>query len=208
MWEFVDQIVFINLERRKDRLEHMNEVCKVFPPEKVQRFNAIETPGFGSIGCGRSHVAVLELAIQNNWKNVLILEDDATWNKYEEGYAKLEQLAKKDYDVILLGAILTDDSYYRPSHYDTETSRVYNAQTCTAYLVHQNMYAKLRDVFTEAIDNLEVARQHWIYAIDQYWKTLQSEHYFYMVMPCMMYQYDNYSDNTNTYVTYSTSFIV
>lgn len=29
MWEFLDKVVFINLERRKDRLEHMNTVCYV-----------------------------------------------------------------------------------------------------------------------------------------------------------------------------------
>jgi GR25 family glycosyltransferase involved in LPS biosynthesis len=203
MWEFIDKIVFINLESRKDRLEHMQLVCNKFPSEKVIRFNAIETKGCGLIGCGKSHVGVVEMAIENNWKNVLILEDDVEWNKFEEGYEKLEKLVERDYDVILLGGIIKGDNSY-----DKETSRVNCVQTMSSYLVNSKFYTKLLNNLKEGITKLEIAREHWLYGCDQYWKHLQPHHNFYIIVPNLMYQRNEYSDNAETYVDYTNEFIL
>lgn len=202
MWEFLDKIVFINLEKRKDRLEKITEVCKVFPTEKVVRFNAIENPGFGILGCGKSHADVLKMAIDNGWKNILILEDDATWNKFEEGYEKLCELVKTDYDVITLGSGIN-----HISDYNSDSSRVTNAHAMTAYIVHSKFYTTLLNNLNEGIHKLQSTGEHWNYACDMYWKILQPYYNFYMIMPVMMYQYANYSDNSLAYMDYASGFI-
>lgn len=189
MWEFVDKIVFINLEKRKDRLEKITEVCKRFPTEKVVRFNAIETPGFGILGCGKSHAAVLKMAIENGWNNVLILEDDVVWNNFEEGYKKLEEIIKNNYDVIMLGGVLGDGG-----DYNTETKRVINVQTAGSYIVHSKFYHTLLQNYIDGGSKLEATGKHWIYANDQYWKCLQTSYNFYMVVPNLMYQAPCYSN--------------
>lgn len=201
MWEFIDKVVFINLEKRKDRLDDIIEVCKVFPPEKVVRFNAIENKECGLIGCGKSHAQVIQMAIDNKWKNVLVLEDDTTWNKYDTGYTNLEELVKKDYDVIIIGGCLDENGIF-----DTNTNRVVNVQTTTAYIVHEKFYNTLLDNFNTGVTLLEQTGIHWLYAIDQYWKQLQREHIFLMIVPNMMYQSDGFSDNSRTYVYYKDSF--
>ena len=43
------------------------------------------------------------MAIQNNWENVLIVEDDMVWKNFNKGYNTLQNLVNKPYDVILLG---------------------------------------------------------------------------------------------------------
>ena len=204
MWEFLDKVVFINLEKRKDRLEHMNEVCKVFPPEKVVRFNAIEYPPKGIIGCAKSHAGVLEMAIENKWKNVLVLEDDATWNKFEQGYARLEELVKNDYDVIMLGGNIRDNN----GQYDPITHKVYDVQSAHAYLVNEKFYEVLLNNLREGIRGYEATGFDWIYPNDQYWKRVQRQYNWYMIVPNLMYQTPSHSDTGNCYMDVTNVFIL
>jgi hypothetical protein len=72
----VEHIFYINLEHRKDRrdqIEHELEIMSL--KQNSERFEAIhKKPGI--VGCGYSHLAVLKLAKERNYENVLILEDD------------------------------------------------------------------------------------------------------------------------------------
>jgi glycosyl transferase family 25 len=197
MWEFVDKVVYINLEKRKDRNAHMIEMTKTFG-DKVMRFNAIEdNPGY--LGCSQSHIAVLEMAIQNNWRNVLILEDDCQWNRFKINYQKLEFLAKSYlYDVILLGGSTV---FKHPN------DRLISAQTTTAYLVNNHYYKPLLENYREGFQLLKSTNQHALYALDQYWKNLQSKDVWYVISdPCMVYQIPDYSDIENHFVDYRSAF--
>ena len=67
----IEHVVYINLDHRTDRRQHMEKEVSIFPSERVTRFSAIKHD-YGAIGCTRSHIAVLEMAISSDWKNVLI----------------------------------------------------------------------------------------------------------------------------------------
>ena len=145
MWEFIDKIVYINLDKRPEKNEHMKKFTSIFPTEKIVRFAAIEwNPG--SVGCTKSHIEVMKLAIDNKWKNVLILEDDVVWNRFETGYALLEKLAGQEYDVIHLG----------PSDplYDVNTLRLFRGSCTSSYLVNGSYIQKLLSNFQEGLDLL------------------------------------------------------
>jgi len=197
MWEFVDKVIYINLAHRTDRDAHMKQMTTVFG-NKVIRFEGIrDTPG--CIGCAKSHIAVLELAIKENWKNVLILEDDAEWNRYEMNYKKLESIASRPYDVILLGGVAVDKDSF---------DRVYSSQTATSYLVQNNYYQTLLSNFKQALAGL-YSGNYRLYAIDQYWKQLQQTDVWYIISdPCMIYQKPDYSDIEHKYVDYRDAFYV
>ena len=142
MFKFIDKVVYINLEHRTDRKEQIeSELHKYFPSEKIQRFNAIKHQ-HGGIGCTQSHIAILEMAIKENWNNVLIVEDDAIWSKFDQGYAKLQELIKKPYDVITLGTVYAK---YTPEF------KLLSGQTTTAYVVQQHYYSVLLQNFKEGL---------------------------------------------------------
>lgn len=197
MWEFIEKVVYINLAKRSDRNEHMKEMTKIFG-DKVIRFEAIEeTPGY--LGCARSHIGVLELAIQENWKNVLVLEDDAEWNCIEKSYKKLEALSTRTYDVILLGGVAV--------HKNT-VDKVYSSQTATSYLIQNHYYTTLLSNFKEAYTGL-LEEGYGKFAIDQHWKKLQKQDTWYILSePCMIYQRPDYSDIEQTHVDYRSAFQV
>jgi glycosyl transferase family 25 len=72
MWEFIDKIIYINLDDREDRRLVMKSFFERgnIPLEMVVRFPAIKRSR-GALGCAESHMEVLKLANKENWKNIL-----------------------------------------------------------------------------------------------------------------------------------------
>ena len=197
MWEFIDKIVYINLDKRSDRDEHMKQIISVFPSEKVSRFSAIEAIP-GSVGCTKSHIAVMKMAIENNWKNILILEDDVIWNRFDEGYKQLEKLASQEYDVIHLGTSLPK--------YDINTLQLYSGNTTSSYLVNGSYLHKLLLNFEEGLELLLETNECDNYACDKYWQKLMSTDNWYACIPCLMHQKEYYSDIDLVIKTHQTTY--
>jgi glycosyl transferase family 25 len=189
----IDKIVYINLDNRLDRREQIEEELQVFSPDKVQRFSAIKHDN-GAIGCTMSHIAVLEMAIREGWKNVLIVEDDMAWKNYDNGVEILNKLVKSKYDVIMLGGYSIN--------YNTETHKLISAQTTTSYIVNEHYYGKLLNNFKEGLIKFQISKVAKEHAIDQYWKTLQVKDNWYIVELCI--QRPSYSDIERKNVDYQT----
>jgi GR25 family glycosyltransferase involved in LPS biosynthesis len=208
-FDFVDKIIFINLKQSTDRLKHMKEVLKFIPDRKIVRLEAIKHK-HGHLGCCKSHIACLNMAIVNKWKNVLILEDDAKWHKYNESVKVFRQIYEnnKNFDVIKLGTV--------GGQFDEKTYRLYHGQTATAYLVNNHYFKKLRDLFlvsedklTEAIDKdpYERYKVENEYAVDQVWKRYQKTDNWYVVNPALVIQKTGSSViNGGVYVDYTSYF--
>ena len=183
MFEFVDKIVYINLEHRTDRKAQIEGVLKDVS-DKVIRFNAIKE-SHGGIGCTKSHIAVLEMAIREGWKNYLVVEDDAIWSNFEAGYQQLEQFIRDPYDVIVLGSVFARVN---------QQHRIFSCQTTTAYIVNSFYYEDLLRNFKEGLDGFIQTGNYSLYAIDQYWKRIQPTGVWYAVIPSLLIQRAGYSD--------------
>lgn len=198
MWEFIDKIVYINLDHRQDRRDIMTKFFEKgqIPLEKVQRFSAIKQKE-GDLGCTMSHTAVLELAKRNGWKNVLILEDDLEWLNFEEGYKQLEDLVSKpDWNVIML------TGWYK----DFKFPRIYSAANTGAYLVNSNYY----DILLSNRRNAIRCKTSWVkfttsapwkWNTDVGWCNLMRRDVWYGIYPCICCQTNTYSDISK--VTYN-----
>lgn len=210
-WDFVDKIIYINLEDRTDRRQEIEQELKNanVPAHKILRLNAIrDSPGH--VGCSKSHILALEMAMKNGWKNVLILEDDAMWNKFEKGYERLRQLVHQhpDFDVITLGNV--------GATFDNDTGRLWNAQTATAYLVNSPYYSTLHSNFEDGLKNLIITKTmktneerfpyEQKYCVDQYWKILQKKDKWYIVNPALMIQRPSNSSIVGGIVDYTSHF--
>jgi len=193
MWNFIDKVVYINLDHRTDRDEHMKQMTQTFG-DKVSRFSGIKLQ-HGAIGCTLSHISVLRMAIQNNWNNVLVMEDDAEWNNFAQGYVTLKKLACNPYDVIMLGGSFA--SYY------PETLRLHRALTTTAYLVNKHYMPTLLRNFEEGLSKFLLhPSEPELYAIDMYNNCLQQADNWYIVQPALVYQKPTFSDVENRFVDY------
>jgi glycosyl transferase family 25 len=191
MWDFIDKIVYINLDSRQDRRDIMKTFFEKggIPMEKVIRFPAIKKMR-GALGCLESHTEALKMAKQNSWKNVLILEDDLEWLDLQEGYKKLEQLTQMpDWDVIMLVGW----------YWKYDFPRVYNANNAGAYLVNSSYYNTLLKNRQTSLYNMKQAFgfhfNSTLNDADTSWKVLQKKDKWYGLEPCICRQVDGFSDH-------------
>ena len=217
MWEFIDKLVYINLDHREDRRQIMQKLFDdaQIPPEKVQRFPAIKND-VGIIGCAMGHISILKKAKEQKWKNVLIMEDDLCWVNFEENYKKLEDLVSKPFDVCMLGGL----------YLEFEDPKIKAAFCTNAYIVSARYYDTLLDNFEHGLKMKlqkprlvgpmfsserkrqrynELVNQDNRYNVDVYWFKLQMKDNWIGVIEPMIKQVDGYSDIYNTVLNRSTT---
>lgn len=191
MWEFIDKIVYINLDDRQDRRNIMSSFFKKgqIPEDKIIRFSAIKK-NKSEPSILESHTRVLRMAKEANWKSVLILEDDLQWINLETEYSKLEELTKQPWDVILLCG------WYQEYNFP----RIFKSLNAGAYLVNRNYYDKflanrenaLKNIYKTGIQKI-IDRQS--YATDVSWNSLMKQDTWFALYPCICSQVDGESNN-------------
>ena len=196
----IDKIIYINLLKRVDRREEIEKELNTFGLD-YERFQAIETPGFGILGCGLSHLSVLKLAKERQYKNILILEDDFTFIVTKEEFEKQLTMffsSNIDYNVCMLSYNLKEKE---ETKYDFLWKMIY-AQTASGYIVNSNYYDKLIDLYEWAMPLLEQTKAHWIYANDVVWKKYQLNDNWYCFKTRIGKQRPSWSDNADCFVYY------
>jgi len=182
MWEFVDKVVFINLDSREDRRIHMATFFSEgkIPDEKILRFPAIKDR-CGPIGALRSHQGVIQMAKDNSWKRVLVLEDDVKWNNFEKNYSDLcDLISTANCDVCMVGGCFAEPellpkvrgciggyAYIVNLHY--YDALLNNMAEC---LAKRYDYANTKLSFVRNILYDKKLKENW-YAFDVYWIKLQ-----------------------------------
>jgi hypothetical protein len=188
----ITNVLFINLDSRTDRRKHFeSQFLEIgFHP---QRFAAIQNAR-GFIGCTMSHIACMEMAIQNKWDHVLVCEDDATIINPGQLVNQVNHFFQRfndSWDVLLLAG-----NNYQPFRQESPGAvRVANCQTTTAYLVRRPYFETLLANFKEGLRKLK--------AIDQHWKLLQRKNRWYLIVPISMIQRSDFSNVSNRHVDYT-----
>lgn len=194
--------LFINLDSRVDRLQHVLEEFDKMDIQ-VERVSAIKNKQ-GAIGCTMSHIKCLQIAKERDYEYVFICEDDITFldpNKLKENLKLFHEHIHESlkWDVLIIGG--NNVPPYQPL---TEyCARVFSCQTTTGYIVRKHFYDKLIENFKESATNLMKnpgnARE---FALDMYWKRLQKQYIWLMITPPTVTQYESYSDIEQKNVNY------
>lgn len=200
--EHIPKIYYINLEKRKDRLEQIHEeLTKMDIFQYSERFNAIPTPQFGILGCTKSHCAVMKMALENKYKNILIFEDDFTFLVDKPVfYQELNQIfdANVDFDVVMFAYNIKSDE---PCEYPFLT-RVKDASTASCYLIRGEYLKHIIELYETAIVQLETTRMHWLFANDAVWKVLMEKDRWFATKTRIGYQRPSFSDNSNEFMNH------
>jgi glycosyl transferase family 25 len=198
--ELLKHTLFINLEHRKDRLEHVQSEFKKMGID-AERINAVKMNN-GAVGCTMSHIKCLELAKQRDYEYVFICEDDITFRNPELFKRNLQKFYENDdinWDLLIIGG-----NNVPPFQQVTEyCARVFYCQTTTGYVVKKHYYDTLLKNFRESANGLmREPNNPSTYALDMYWKRLQLQDFWYMITPPTVTQYESYSDIENRNVNY------
>jgi GR25 family glycosyltransferase involved in LPS biosynthesis len=187
----IQNTFYINLLSRPDRKQHVEEQLKIIGL-KSERFNAIKLPN-GALGCSMSHLKCLEIAKENKWSHVLIVEDDIKFLDHELFKTQMNTFLAKhnDWDVVIIGG----NNMPPYENIDDTCVRVFTCQTTTGYLVNGHYFDTLIENFRSGIKKLlENPSQHIMYAIDKYWFQLQKKDKWYLIIPLTVTQREDYSD--------------
>ena len=184
MNKFIKKVIYINLEERKDRKKKCLDILdNLFDNDQIVRLDAIKHDK-GYIGCAMSHLKCLEIAIENNWENVLIVEDDIFYTKKSKHI--LINLIKKPFDVIILGGTII---YYNPFNYN-----LYRCNSGTAYIVSNHYYKTLKSFWENNLNNLIKTNNQIKYSLDISWHQLQYKDNWKIVYPPVFVQKMGKSD--------------
>jgi len=198
MSHFIDKIFYINLDRRTDRLEEIQEELQKLDLT-AERFRAIQHEE-GLVGCGYSHLHIMKIAKERGYKNVLILEDDFSFKVSKDEFENLlEQFFTKvqdNYDVCMFsyGEEITETNNDLPF-----LVNIKSACDASAYIINGSYLDKLIELYEVNIPLLEQTRMHWVYANDQVWKRLQAKDKWFGFAPRLGSQRPGYSDNRGRY---------
>jgi len=189
--ENINHAFYINLESRLDRKQHVEQELSNIGI-KAARFNAIKLQN-GAIGCSMSHLKCLEIAKQNNWDHIMIVEDDILFLNPELFKNQLNKFLKNhnNFDVVLIAG----NNMPPYQKIDDSCVKVCRCQTTTGYIVQRHYYDTLIANIREGVTNLmKTPGLHVQYAIDKYWFKLQENDNWYLITPLTVTQREDYSD--------------
>jgi GR25 family glycosyltransferase involved in LPS biosynthesis len=187
--------LYINLESRKDRREHIEQELKSIGIHGL-RFNAVKLQN-GRIGCSMSHLKCLQIAKKNNWPYVMICEDDLLFLDKEKAVKHMNDFFKLHYgDNDIWNVMLIAGNNVPPyKKIDNTCIRVSHCQTTTGYIVKNTYYDTLIDNIKTGIEKLmKNPTNAFSYAIDKYWIQLQKRDVWYLLAPIIAIQREDYSD--------------
>lgn len=194
-----DGILYINLSKRIDRKKAiLNELKRVgVKAEKIYRIEGELDELNGSRGCVKSHRNALAFALEKNWKNVLILEDDCMFiaDSLEiDAYVQNFFLHfKKNWDVLFLG---THPKFTQKTEHE-DYLRVQYSMRAHAYAVNDHYLEKLKDHYDSTYESLKndlffTSSLHK--ALDRRWVDLQLVDRWYVGKNRIAFQRESYSD--------------
>ena len=170
-WASIDKVIYINLDKRKDRNKHiLNELNEIGVPEdKFEKLSAIEHQK-GYIGCSLSHIKCLKLAIERNYNNVMIIEDDIVFK--DKAYFKLisDKIIEQKFDVFLLGVNIK-----KYKTYNSDFIQILKGLTTTGYIVKNHYFNILLENYEKGLEMLIKTDSTGDYAVDTFTHNLQSK---------------------------------
>lgn len=113
-FHFFDAIYCINLDRETGRwLNVMAQFDELGIGSRAHRFSAIETPHNHHIGCALSHRHIIQTASNQQFNNVLVLEDDVIFdaNTLTHFEKSLTEIKNIDWDILYLGGHCWGNQY-------------------------------------------------------------------------------------------------
>ena len=202
--EYFDKIYCINLDKRIDRWKNCEEQFNKFNIS-VQRISAIDghpshikvnSPVFktraGLVGCGLSHIKIFEDAKKENFKQILILEDDIMFiDNFNEKFSNIINQIPDNWDMIYLSGnndakrnilIKISDNIYK-TNYTLSTH---------SYAIKSYMY----DILTNVINK-------WNRPLDRsFAEEIHPIFNCYVIKPYLCWQKEGYSDIMKKYTDY------
>lgn len=199
-FERIERLYVINLERRKDRREHMRTVLDQWciPPEKVTLVKAVDNVTKPFQGCTESHLKALHHASEiESKKPFLILEDDVQLrdpHKLFGFHTQMEKIMSQqhEWDVFQLASNIIKAQEIEDQK---PFIKIETALTTAAYLVSNEYLEKLIESYKTSLKEER--------PLDLDYQFLQKRDRWWSSKPTLLVQQPGYSDIEKKMIDYS-----
>ena len=221
----IDKVYIINLEHRTDRKDKViselqrvgitnYEIFKAIQPNEIdiykwnsQFLNPVpqwfkNTGGdelkykIGALGCMLSHIQIINKCIENNYTNVLILEDDTEFtDSYRTNFQDIMNNFKSQIEHLSFGLLYLAGNH-NISKLEKKTNNIFKIDgtyTTGSYIINKT-------VMKYIIDNIQGYERE----VDTYYaNVIQKKYPCYCIMPHITKQRADYSDIVQKRVCYN-----
>ena len=212
VFEKLDAVYCINLERRKDRWDQFQDLWKDID-SSIEQFLAVDANNLeidettyrkdpshnkASIACTLSHIQVLERAIYLGQKEIMILEDDAQPCKnfkelFDLAYKQLPSIYSKyrpDYNFCYVGGTNMEP----PEKITENVGKAIHTKSTVGYLIKTEFAKHIVPIIKKHALNL---------VIDEIYLGLQPHYLLHIFTPRLIHQFESYSDIIDRNIYYS-----
>ena len=198
--KYFDKIYCINLDRREDRWkETSEELNKWGLSECVSRYSAIDGNTLsndtvinnGELGILNTHIKIINEAKENNYKNILILEDDIEFTEEIENIDEYMSLIPSDWDMIYFGGNHNKHMGNNINLINDKIIKLNETYGIHCVAINNSIY----DLILEVINRKSKP-------IDVYYADIQKSYECYGFNPSMALQRESFSDIQNKNVNY------
>lgn len=139
----IDAIIMDAVDGQKLSAEELNKPIK-YPGggPGSWRYGEILTPG--EVGCLRSHIKVMEMAKENSWPYVVVIEDDVIFaDDFEKRMKLLFKIIPNDWEhIYICGIPLHQNPYYVPPQFPTVVPSI-RTLTTAGMVIRDTTYDKM-----------------------------------------------------------------
>ena len=156
--KIADYSEYINLDKRTDRREKMEEQFLQHEINGVQRFSAVSSYSSGPLNCKKSHFEIYKKFLETDYETLLVLEDDCLFlpSLTKNAEEVLNDIYSVDWDIFWLGC----RNRIWPMFYKNKTYKTLSVSHTQSYLIKRNFCKHLLETYpmeeylTTAIDEL------------------------------------------------------
>jgi GR25 family glycosyltransferase involved in LPS biosynthesis len=203
LFDRFDKVYCINLDRRPDRLENFEGQVKKYNLGEYVRFSAYDgkklnlTNNYnlkpGEIGIIKSNLDIIKEAKINNYKTILIIEDDCVFNDNIITVDSFFELLPDDWDMLYMGG-----------NHNTHVGATQPQKVNDKILkLHSTYSAHFVGIKSSIFDQIESLLERGKHPIDVEYVMLQKVFNCYSFTPALTSQLVNYSDIQESVTDYS-----
>lgn len=200
LFDRFDKVYCINLEHREDRKNHILSECAKYDLGELSFFKAINGNNIsnpyrisnGCVGLILSNIEIIKEAKNNNYKSILILEDDCHFTNEVLNINSYFDALPDDWDMLYVGGNHnTHMGYLPPKQINEKIVKLHNTFTTHFVAINQNMY----DVILKRLSKFSNP-------IDVIYTEIQKSYNVYSTSKAIAKQLNGYSDIENRVVNY------
>ena len=203
----IDKVFILNLEHRTDRKEKMTQIMQKANISNYEFFKAIKPTEdellkwnknycrglnikykLGQLGCCKSHIEVYKIALERQYTNILVLEDDC---EFVDDFNKIHEYSSQindDYDMLYFSG----SHIIKPQKVTKNINKLFKTYTTHGYFIKPNMMKYI-------IENVNGCDCEF----DVFLGDLQKTFKCYCVTPRMAIQTPGFSDIQQVNVNYT-----